>query len=334
MEPIPKWVQPSLIKAQPSPTDIVIQTLQGSRKWTGLVEAIKAINRKNPYKTQKYEEGGITTDEAQQMWVEQCTFNFPLLYLASIYLYLYMKEQGCEVLLFATRDCCHWYRIFHRMFPEIKAYYFHCSRNMFSLACRGHNPSFNDYVRSLVLGKDKDPDLMPEALTRAIYIDAHGTGQHPLNFFRKNYGEVPHIFLLSTSRESYNRMPSVCRKYLKEDPKIHSLIFGFNGGPIEMLNYDLRGTLQNFSPEGKPIRDPLEYDRALVVPYHECITFTIEHMVPLPNKDIGSRYSQEELLPLITKIFDLIHNSPTIIRRHVHHIGRHKKTVAIKKARK
>src|SRR5437016_3804636 len=68
------------------------------------------------------------------LYVEQCLINLPILYLASLYLYAFAKKHGYTNYLFCTRDCCHWHRIFTRLFPDERCHYFHCSRNMFNKA--------------------------------------------------------------------------------------------------------------------------------------------------------------------------------------------------------
>src|SRR5205085_2795640 len=101
-----------------------------------LIPIIEKTWKLNPYRQAEntpVPKGGDTEGEKRSamMWEEQVTLNFPLLYLASWYVYQYAKERGIKTLLFATRDCCHWVKIFQKMFPDMTAHYFHCSRNLF-----------------------------------------------------------------------------------------------------------------------------------------------------------------------------------------------------------
>ena len=76
-------------------------------KWCLLNEIIEKTIEDNPYRKNSYK---------YQMWREQCMVNFPILYLSSIYLYMYAKQRNINTFLFATRDCCHFYKIFSKLF--------------------------------------------------------------------------------------------------------------------------------------------------------------------------------------------------------------------------
>ena len=97
-----------------------------------LNKIVKHTIKDNPYDRKKDKNKYI-------MWIEQCQINLPILYLASIYLYEYGKKRGCNNFIFATRDCCHWYKVFKQLYPNVKSSYFHCSRNMFENAINNKN---------------------------------------------------------------------------------------------------------------------------------------------------------------------------------------------------
>ena len=174
------------------------------------------------------------------MWLEQCGINFPLLYLASFYLYGYAQQHGYQTFLFATRDCCHWIRIFQQMFPQLReqCHYFHCSRNMFQAAQKGRHSAFRKYVTGLTGGSD---------LSKVIYIDIHGTGQNMLSYFESvfGHGRSPACLLLSASCQRYDQLPAICHAPRQLD-RLEVLVFSAAGTPIEMLNYDTMGTLQDY----------------------------------------------------------------------------------------
>ena len=125
-----------------------------------LVKFIHKIAKANPY-SDAYN---------STMWQEQSFINFPLLYLASLFLYQYGQERGCTTFIFATRDCCHWYKIFSRMYPHVDVVYFNCSRNMLSNGI-GNN-SYKKYVTSVV-----------DDIDRTVFIDVHGTGRRMFHYF-------------------------------------------------------------------------------------------------------------------------------------------------------
>jgi len=127
-----------------------------------IAETINDVYERNPYDSTR-----------KEMWKEQCLLNFPLLYLASLVLYRHGQERGCNTYLFATRDGCHWFRIFKALFPDAKVHYFHCSRLMLENAVKKTNASFNKYVQSIIPVGDKGH----LNISKMIYVDIHGTGQ-------------------------------------------------------------------------------------------------------------------------------------------------------------
>ncbi len=295
-----------------------------SNTWKGLIQAITQLNQRNSQ----------TSKTSNLMWTEQCSLNFPMLYLASIYLYIYAQQRGITTFLFATRDCCHWYRIFKSMFPQTNSTYLHCSRNMFGKAFRVNNPDYNEYVKSCInrdLVKHDNPQISSELfinqLKHCVYVDLHGTGQHMFSYFHRTFDVVPYCFLLSTGVKNYRHLPKNVKKIMKTDPdRLISLVFNVNGGPIEMLNYDVIGTLQDYSTLG-PRRDPLEYSLKTIQPYHHCIDTIVQHLVPLNLREINHRYNLDQIQSQLQHIFAINQNNRTIIQQSVHHIGRHQKTI-------
>ena len=263
-----------------------------------LVKHIKKKNKKAP-----------SDDDASVIWKEQSFINFPIFYLASLYLYDYAKSLKCTTFLFATRDCCHWYKIFHKLYPEADAHYFNCSRNMFR---RGvNNPYFRAYVQSLI----KD-------IKSTIYIDIHGTGLTMFRYFQSAFGEVPHCFMLSAKAKDYSGMPSISRKYFKEG-KFINLVFRSRATPIEMLNYDIVGTLQNYDETG-PVRDKLEYNKNLIQNYHNCTKALLKKLPNPPN------IKRDKLHKAIIQMFEGILTKRPIISKQIVHMLSHGKKHAKK----
>lgn len=270
--------------------------------WEYLFKLITETDLRNPYSNH--------SDE-WSMWQEQCYYNFPILYLGSIYVYLYAKKNNCKRFLFATRDCCHWYKIFTKMFPDEICHYFNCSRNMFSLACNESHPLFKNYVESLV----------EDEMDQSIYVDIHGSGQHLFKYIKREFKETPpYCFLLSSGCENKDDFPTSVDRYRDH---ILSLIFKERGGHIEMLNYDLVGTMQNYSVKG-PIRDKPEYSLEQIAPYHKCINSLVNKLLPI-NVEVLEDYSIKNIHELIVSLFALIQSSRPVIGKSIHHIGRHKK---------
>lgn len=245
-----------------------------------------------------------------KMWEEQCFTNFPVLYLASIYLHEYAQKHGCKTFLFATRDCCHWVKIFKKLYPDSDAHYFNCSRNMFENGI--NNNAFRQYVRSIVNDVDE-----------TIFVDIHGTGRRMFRYFDTEFGDVPHCLMLSATYRNYQQFPEDTYKYY-EKGRFVNLIFNARGSPIEMLNYDLVGTLQTYLPETGPLRDPPEYDLKHVQPYHDCMDELVSRVEPIDKKfDLGKL--QKEISHLYRPIYD---KSP-VISKWIKHVGNHKKNLGV-----
>ena len=282
-------------------------TRYGFENTADLINCMTDAHENNPYAANK--------ESIQYLsWEEQCSLNFPLLYLASIYLYVYAKRLGCKVFLFTTRDCCQWVKIFKKMFPNEIAHYFNCSRIMFETATQNHNRAYKKYVKSLV-GDD---------VQHTIYVDIHGTGKRLFNYFEKEFDASPYCFILSVTDKKESTLPSVTKGYIA-DGKFMNLMFDTRGSPIEMLNYDLIGTLKSYEKEAGPIRAKPEYDIKLIKPYHDCIDYMTNKIAPVQIENIFA-YNLGLIYKLIKKIFKIINNKKPIVSMYIKHESVHKKT--------
>lgn len=277
-----------------------INHLKHSSKWNKFIDLLKDCSDANPHSKKSNE---------HVMWEEQANINIPLMYLASIYLYHYTQEKKCTTFLFATRDCCHWHRIFKAMYPNEKVYYFHCSKKVFEDSTSHHNSAFKSYVNSVVKNIDT-----------TIFIDIHGTGKRMFNYFDKEFHNAPYCFLLSSTFSSYSDFPKLVQHY-KAKHKLCNLIFDSSGSPIEMLNYDKIGTLVKYTSSG-PERNKLEYDYKIIKPYHKSMKYAINHIKPV---DTSINHSYEELRSLIEKIYKCIKKDEPNVMKYIKHERTHKK---------
>lgn len=263
---------------------------------------IKKTLHKNPYKKDsKY----------FFLWKEQCEINCLILFYASIYLYHYAKNNGCVHLLFATRDCCHFYKIFSALYPDIDVTYFDCSRIMFESATKMTNNSYLKYV------KEKCHNI-----TDCIYIDIHGTGKRMLAFFKKTFGKTPHCFLLSSGVKSYDTLPIITHYYIN-NKKFITLSFNVHGTPIEMLNYDIIGTLKKYTNNG-PVRDNLEYNIDYVKPYHNCVLMFIEKIKKIRKKIMNVNNDEMDYIKdKIQILFNDLAKKKLEIEKHITHLKKH-----------
>lgn len=278
--------------------------------WKNLIEIISDCHNNNPYKLQKNADSQIYS----MMWEEQCGINFPVMYVASIYLYMYACKRKCDTFLFATRDCCHWVKIFKKLFPDANAHYFDCSRNMLEKGYKEHNQSYKKYVMSLI----------KTSVEKTIFVDIHGTCQRILTYFNKEFKKFPYCFLLSSSFRMYNQFPKVCRKAHKEG-KLLNIVFDARGTPIEMLNFDTIGTLQNFNERG-PIRDPPEYSISRLEAYHVCIQYLLQKTIPWETVLAANKTFELEICelgPLIQRIYRVIQDNKPFLNNYIKHPGKH-----------
>ncbi|AYV76393.1 MAG: protein kinase [Terrestrivirus sp.] len=278
-------------------------------KWCLLDKIIEKTIEENPYRKNSYK---------YQMWREQCMVNFPILYLSSIYLYMYAKQRNIDTFLFATRDCCHFYKIFSKLFPNEKSHYFNCSRVMFEGATSQENIFFNNYVKSLI---DEN-----SSVEKSIYVDIHGTGKRVFSYFEKQFDAVPHCFMLSATHKKYGKFPEITQTYVKKN-KFVNIVFNARGGPIEMLNYELMGTLRDYTENG-PVRDLLEYDINVVKPYHGAMSKifdNIKQFTELIDYDKDDCNKHLAILDkVINKLFVSIQNDLPIISEFISHASNHR----------
>lgn len=274
-----------------------------------LIDIIKRTLLANPYKSS---EDNFEYDKSE-MWKEQAIINFPILYLASIYLYFYAKERGCKHFLFVTRDCCHWHKIFHILFPDCDVHYFDCSRNMLNKAMSKKHHPYDDYVKSIIKG---DP-------SKAIYIDINGKCERTYKYFEQKFNKGIYALLLSSRFKNYSKFPKIVKKYKNKD-KFTILAFKGKGSYIESLNLDLIGTLQDYTDYG-PIRDKLEYNEKFIKPYHKCINYMLNIIGPVKIKTKKKKtYKLMEKLQInINNIFQFVANRKPLILKYEKFITRH-----------
>lgn len=193
-----------------------------------------------------------------KMWEEQLALNIPVLYLSCICIHEFARKHNINNILFARRDCCHLHRIYHALYLNENIHYFHCSRNMFEAAIDYSRPAFDRYVDKIT---DNDP-------IHTLYVDVHGTGRRMFDYFTKRGNGIPACFIISSAHDDVDGFSDDMKKMVKKG-RAEFLVFNAGGSPIEMINYDLIGTCNDFTSNG-PVRAPVEYDKKYVIPYHDC----------------------------------------------------------------
>ena len=180
------------------------------------------------------------------IWNEQCQFNIPLLIQACIHLDQFCQKKKKHRILFTTRDSCLWVQLFRALYPHYQSIDFHTSRHTY----RFPSPSFIEYVKGVCTGDE-------------VIVDVHGSGCNFQMFFNQ-YFNKDFIYLTIISCGSVSALNKNFFLNLSHDCQ-----------KIEMLNYDLIGTLYDIR-NGIPLRAEPEYDLSYVRPNHLCIAKCIE----------------------------------------------------------
>lgn len=282
-----------------------------------VVDNVQLTLEQNPYKKKESKGSHI-------MWKEQCLINYPMLYLASLVLYQFGEERHCNNFLFATRDCCHWQRIFKALFPDTNVHYFDSSRNMLENATLQKNEYYDQYVASITGGGS--------LIEKSVYIDIHGSGKRMFEYFERRWKKVPYCFLLTVAESGISSMPTTTQDWAKKG-RVKGMSFGNRGGPIEMLNYDLIGTCQGYNQHGA-IRDKIEYDVNRVRIYHDCMNRLIANTKPFSETALSEifvkGYSKRSkkwyyVVKALAHYTEIIENEKPIISKYITHVGKHPK---------
>lgn len=249
----------------------------------------------------------------QRQWREQIHVNIPLLYIASLLVQRFAERRNCTTLLFATRDCVHFCRIFSKLFPQFRVCYFQCSRNMMAT---GGAP-YADYVKSVLCAQG---DSAAGSLGRTLFVDLHGTGQHALNYFQDHFGAVPYVYVMASKYQRMAQLYPVCREAARAG-KLFIQCWNVRASPVELLNYELFGTLQRYCAEKGPIRDIVEYDVQRILPYHDCVHIACSLIAPFPVLVTEELHSVA--LRLFGQLMQVLRVDKPSVGLHIAHVGNH-----------
>ena len=202
------------------------------------------------------------------------------------------------------------------MFPNEHAVYFNCSRNMLDGAIEKRNEYYDAYVKSCI----------KTSIDKCVFIDIHGTGKRCFGYFELVYNDVPFNFLLSSSYRKYDEFPDITKKYHALG-KFINLVFDARGSPIEMLNYDVQGTLQNFDANGE-IRDKAEYGIIHLESYHVCVKYICKLIKEFDVTNIDS-INLDNLYRVIRKIYRVIQDNKPAISVYIKHPAKHPKNLDV-----
>lgn len=216
-------------------------------------------------------------------WDYQAQINFPLLVAASYVLNKICKNRYKKI-LFATRDCNHWQRVYQKLFPE-EVIKLHTSRKLI----KSNNSGYKDYVFSLY-GQD------------AIIVDLNSRGSY--KEFIISTGLPFNFFTLHTSRQ-FSCLEKT-QYFTKSDPIPNVLNTIMVGEQLEILNYDVVGSMVDYV-NGQVIRSKVEYDCDIVKAGHECIQLGLDMISPINMNPI---YNFGEII--LTQLIERIKTLPPL----------------------
>lgn len=248
------------------------------------------------------------------MWNEQTGINIPFLFLACLSLYEFAKKVEAKHLLFVTRDCVHWHRIWKALFPneEFTVTFFDSSRIMFQEAEKTKNKYYMQYINKVTEGD----------ISKAIYIDIHATGRHLLSFCNKRLNsKTPACFFLTVGAKNYKDMHKEVYQQIFQKGRYRACSFDMAGSCAEMLNYhDSMGSLVNYDANG-PVRMKLEYDGKTLRPYFKCVNYYLKLHERTESHSINTAHA-DECMKHIAKRIRKRKNQP-VINTWITHVRKH-----------
>jgi hypothetical protein len=162
--------------------------------------------------------------ERRQAQLLQIEYNFPLLFLASLSLLNSAEEKHWDVVLFSSRDCYLWSRLFNTiaraLSSPIEGKYFYTSR-----AAKAHpSRTYVEYFNAIRSGH------------RSVIVDVCGTGWSSRRLIAHSNGPPTDIFLIHRVSN-----PSLEAKYEQIGPTskastVYSLPVTGDNNVLEMLN--------------------------------------------------------------------------------------------------
>lgn len=205
-----------------------------SKGHKGLANLMRTLRLLNPF---------IEKTPFNEIWNEQAQINIPLLILSSLFLNDFCQKFNKNRILFSTRDCCHLFEIFRKLFDNYEAIYFCSSRYVYYHP----TPEYIDYVKSV---------YSPQS----AIVDGHGSGASCIDFFTKYFNTHPDYVAIISRMNHPNKITRISSNASDK---------------FERINYDVRGSLINYTKEGPVWLDP-EYDLQFIFPAHACIRLGTE----------------------------------------------------------
>jgi len=209
-----------------------------------------------------------------KLYLDQATYNLPLLVMISQALNNIMVKENRDTLLCLTRDGCLLYHIFKLLYPHYNCKIFYSSRKL-------HTNYNDEYIKYIMSNYDHEKCLM---------FDGHGSFKSGRELYNKIFNYLPRIYLFTYNgtADIYPGLSYGCTSY----------------NDFEHLNSDVMGSI-TMMKDGEIIRDDIEYDVNEAMIYHNTITNFCDY---IKTNNIIIKEMPLELLKQFTDIFSQASN--------------------------
>jgi len=213
-----------------------------------------------------------THPQERHLWLLSCQLNFPLLFLAGLYLEHYARAAGIREVLFVSRDCLLWHHLFQQLFPERRSTYLYASRKCLLKPTE----SYLEYFRSTW-----HPD--------SVIVDLFSTGISWSRLFSRLNTKARCFFIGRVDNYAY------VQDSLRPDDwlDMHAIFRNNELGVlvnknVEMLNYAPHPVVEDVRllPGNEPLpilADTLEYDRILPEAAHQSFRACVQALPHYPD---------------------------------------------------
>jgi len=227
--------------------------------WEPLANLIREVRLANPFPDSRPQE--------RHLWLLSCQLNFPLLFLASLHLEQRARETNACEILFVSRDCLLWHRLYQQLFPNRRSTYLYTSRKCLLKPTE----SYLEYFRSTWHSD-------------SLIVDLFSTGISWSRLFARLNAKARYFFIGRVDNYSYLQDSLRPEDWLDIHTIFRNSELGFPVNKnVEMLNYaphpvveDVR--LLHGNAPLPVLADMLEYDRALPEAAHQAFRACIQAM--------------------------------------------------------
>jgi hypothetical protein len=266
-----------------------VERLLAQSGWESLARLSREVRLANPFPTSQHQQ--------RHLWNLSCQLNFPLLYLASLWLEGSVQRAGATELFFVSRDCLLWRDLFARLYPQRRSTYLYASR----LCCLKPTENYLTYFRSTLH-------------SGGLIVDLFSTGASWAALFARLGSKGRCRFIGWSDNYSYVRGGPQAQDWLEMEVLFRNSTLGAGlNKNVEMLNYAPHGRVEDVLPLPSgtlPVLSPtLEYDPGLPRSAHAAFHASVRALDHYPEL---TQCRAETPVDLVRKLIGLICADPGI----------------------